>query len=212
MSDILDNLNQGVQKGDVEKVEELVKAAIDQGIDPMDILEKGLRPAMDEMGRKFETLEIYLPDMILAADAMTAGVDILRPHLASEKGAVSESRILLGTVEGDVHDIGKNIVGILLEGAGFQVLDLGRVVPILTFVDKVMELEPDIVGMSTLMTTTMVHMPRVINALEERDLRKKVKVIVGGAPVLPEWADEIGADGYGENATEAVGLVKELII
>ena len=212
MNDILDNLNQGVQKGDVEKVEELVRAAIDQGIDPMDILEKGLRPAMDEMGRKFETLEIYLPDMILAADAMTAGVDILRPHLASEKGAVSESRILLGTVEGDVHDIGKNIVGILLEGAGFQVVDLGRDVPILTFVDKVMELEPDIVGMSTLMTTTMVHMPRVINALEERDLRKKVKVIVGGAPVLPEWADEIGADGYGENATEAVGLVKELII
>jgi len=212
MNDIAENLNQGVQKGDVEKVEELVKTAIDQGIDPMDILEKGLRPAMDEMGRKFETLEIYLPDMILAADAMTAGVDILRPHLASEKGAVSESRILLGTVEGDVHDIGKNIVGILLEGAGFQVVDLGRDVPILTFVDKVMELEPDIVGMSTLMTTTMVHMPRVINALEERDLRKKVKVIVGGAPVLPEWADEIGADGYGENATEAVGLVKELII
>ncbi len=212
MSDILYNLNHGVQRGDIEKAKELVKMAIDQGIPPINILENGLRSAMEEIGRKFETLEIYLPDVLMAADAMTEGVDILRPYLASEKGAVSESLILLGTVEGDIHDIGKNIVGILLEGAGFQVVDLGRDVPILTFVDKVMELEPDIVGMSTLMTTTMVHMPRVINALKERDLRKKVKVIVGGAPVLPEWADEIGADGYGENATEAVGLVKELII
>ena len=211
MTDILYNLNHGVQRGDIEKAKELVKMAIDQGIPPINILENGLRSAMEEVGRKFETLEIYLPDVLMAADAMTEGVDILRPYLASEKDAVSESLILLGTVEGDIHDIGKNIVGIMLEGAGFRVVDLGRDVPVLTFIDKVIELEPDVVGMSALMTTTMVHMPRIINALEERDFRTKVKVIIGGAPVLPEWAEEIGADGYGENATKAVGLVKELL-
>lgn len=212
MDDLLHNLSNEVQRGDAEKVKELVKIAIDQGMAAMKILENGLRPAIEEVGLKFETLEIFLPDVMMAADAMAEGVDILRPQLASEKGALlGESLILLGTVEGDVHDIGKNIVGILLEGAGFKVVDLGREVPVLTFVDKVMELEPEIVGMSALMTTTMVHIPRVIRALEERGIREKVKVIVGGAPVLPEWADQIGADGYGENAREAVGLVKELI-
>ncbi len=211
MDDFFHNLNNEVQRGDAEKVKELVKIAIDQGMAPLKILENGLRPAIEEVGQKFETLEIYLPDVMMAADAMAEGVDILRPHLASEESALGESLILLGTVEGDVHDIGKNIVGILLEGAGFKVVDLGRDVPVLTFVDKVMELEPEIVGMSALMTTTMVHMPRVISALEERGIREKVKVIVGGAPVLPEWADQIGADGYGENAREAVALVKELI-
>ena len=211
MSDILHNLSIEVQRGDIEKVRELVTIAIDRGIAPMKILEDGLRPGMEEIGRKFETLEVYLPDMILAGDAMAGGVDLLRPHLGSGEDKAGEGLILLGTIEGDVHEIGKNIVGIMLEAAGFKIVDLGHDVPVLTFAEKVMELEPDIVGISSLMTTTMVHMPRVINALEERDLRKNVKVIVGGAPVLPEWAKEIGADGYGENATEAVGLVKELM-
>ena len=211
MSDILHNLSIEVQKGDTEKVRELVTIAIDQGIAPMKILEDGLRPGMEEIGRKFETLEVYLPDMILAGDAMTGGVDLLRPHLSSGEDKADKGLILLGTIEGDVHEIGKNIVGIMLEAAGFKIVDLGHDVPVLTFAEKVMELEPDIVGISALMTTTMVHMPRVINALEERGLRKNVKVVVGGAPVLPEWAKEIGADGYGENATEAVGLVKELM-
>ena len=211
MSDILNKLSIEVQKGDTEKVRELVTIAIDQGIAPVKILEDGLRPGMEEIGRKFEILEVYLPDMILAGDAMTAGVDLLRPHLGSGEDKAGKGLILLGTIEGDVHEIGKNIVGIMLEAAGFKIVDLGHDVPVLTFAEKVMELEPDIVGISALMTTTMVHMPRVINALEERDLRKNVKVIVGGAPVLPEWAKEIGADGYGENATEAVDLVKELM-
>jgi len=211
VSDILHNLSNEVQKGDSEKVKELVTIALDQGIAPVKILEDGLRPGMEEIGRKFEILEVYLPDMILAGDAMNAGVDGLRPHLGSGKDKTSEGLILLGTIEGDVHEIGKNIVGIMLEAAGFKIVDLGHDVPVLTFAEKVMELEPDIVGISALMTTTMVHMPRVIQALEERDLRKNVKVIVGGAPVLPEWAKEIGADGYGENATKAVDLVKELI-
>lgn len=138
-------------------------------------------------------------------------MDILQPHLAAGKGEAKKGLILLGTVEGDVHDIGKNIVGIMFGGLGFEVVDLGYDVTVLTFVEKVMELEPGIVGMSALMTSTMVHMPRVITGLKERDLREKVKVIVGGAPVLPEWAEEIGADGYGENAAEAISLVKGLV-
>jgi len=210
MHDILQDLNTKVQKGDMESAKALVKAAIDQGIAPMDILENGLRRAMEEIGKKFEILEVYLPDLIIAADAMIAGVDVLRPHLSAEKSAEKDSVVLLGTVEGDVHDIGKNIIGIMLEGSGFKVVDLGSDVPVLTFIDKIIELQPDIVGMSALMTTTMFHMPRVIKALEERGIRDSVKVIVGGAPVLPDWAAEIGADGYGENALDAVHLVKEL--
>lgn len=211
MSDIIHDVHKVVQKGDIEKVRELVKRAVDQGVDPMEVLENGLRPAMEEIGRKFECLEIFLPEMMKAADAMAAGVEVLQPHLASREGEVKKGVVLLGTVEGDVHDIGKNIVGIMLEGAGFDVVDLGYDVPVLTFAEKAIELKPDVVGMSALMTSTMVHMPRVITALKERDLRDKVKVVVGGAPVLPEWAEEIGADGYGENAAEAVNLVKELV-
>lgn len=211
MNAITQDLNREVQKGEIEKVEELVKQALDQGVPPMDILEDGLRPAMEEVGKKFESLEIFLPEMMKAADAMAAGVEILQPRLASGKHEVKKGLILLGTVEGDVHDIGKNIVAIMLRGAGFEVVDLGYDVSVLTFAEKAIEVRPDIVGMSTLMTSTMVHMPRVITALEERNLRDKVKVIVGGAPVLPDWAREIGADGYGENAVEAVNLAKELV-
>ncbi len=211
MSDIILDLYHETQNGDANRVKELVKKAIDQGIAPVEVLEKGLRPSMEEVGQKFERLEIFLPGMMKAADAMKAGIEILQPYLGSDDGDVQKGLILLGTVEGDVHEIGKNIVRIMLEGVGFKVVDLGYDVPVLSFADKVKEHEPDIIGMSALMTTTMVHMPRVINALQERDLRKKVKVIVGGAPVLPDWAEEIGADGYGENAGEAVNLVKRLI-
>lgn len=211
MADVIHDLNTEVQKGEIEKVKELVKRAVAQGVAPTEVLKNGLRPAMEEIGRKFECLEIFLPEMMKAADAMAAGVEILQPYLASGKDEIRKGLIVLGTVEGDVHDIGKNIVGIMLEGAGFEVVDLGYDVPVLTFVERVVDLKPDIVGMSALMTSTMVHMPRVITALEERDLRDKVKVVVGGAPVLPEWAKEIGADGYGENAVEAVNLAKELV-
>jgi len=210
MSGVYQELGKGVQAGEVDKVKELMKKAIDQGLAPMEILEKGLRSAMEEVGRKFESLEIFLPEMLQAADAMTAGVDVLRPHLASGGGEEKKGRIVLGTVQGDVHKIGKDIVRIMLEGAGFEVFDLGHDVPDSTFVEKVKELQPDILGMSALMTTTMQNIPRVMQALEASGLRKKVKVIVGGAPVLPEWVEEIGADGYGENAVEAVNVSKRL--
>ena len=211
MNDTIINLKNEVLRGESVKVKKLVRKAIDQGMAPLEMLEKGLRPAMEEVGKKFANLEIFLPDMIKAADAMTAGIEILRPYLDSGNNDINKGLILLGTVEGDVHEIGKNIVRIMLEGVGFKVIDLGYNVPVLTFVDKVIEHKPDIVAMSALMTTTMVHMPRVIKALQERDLRKNVKVIVGGAPVLPDWAENIGADGYGENAAEAVNLAKRLV-
>jgi len=211
VNDIILNLKKEVLRGEAVKIKELVRKAIDQGLAPLEMLEKALRPAMEEVGKKFENLEIFLPDMMKAADAMTAGIEILRPYLGSGNVDIKKGLILLGTVEGDVHEIGKNIVRVMLEGVGFKVIDLGYDVPVLTFVEKVKELDPDIVAMSALMTTTMVHMPRVIKALQERDLKKKVKVIVGGAPVLPDWAEKIGADGYGENAGEAVNLVRRLV-
>ncbi|KKN41248.1 hypothetical protein LCGC14_0725290, partial [marine sediment metagenome] len=203
MNDIILNLKKEILRGEATKIKELVKKAIDQGLAPLEILEKALRPAMEEVGKKFEDLEIFLPDMMKAAEAMTAGTETLRPYLGPGNADIKKGLILLGTVEGDVHEIGKNIVRVMLEGVGFKVIDLGYNVPVLTFVEKVKELNPDILGMSALMTTTMVHMPRVIKELQDRDLKKKVKIIVGGAPVLPDWAEKIGADGYGENAGEA---------
>jgi len=211
MSDVFQELGREVQAGEVDKVKALIEKAIDQGLAPMEILERGLRPAMEEVGRKFESLEIFLPEMLQAADAMTAGVEIVRPHLGSAGGEETKGRIVLGTVQGDVHKIGKDIVRIMLEGAGFEVFDLGHDVSDSTFVEKVRELQPEILGMSALMTTTMQNIPRVMHSLEAAGLREKVKVIVGGAPVLPEWVEEIGADGYGENAVAAVNVSKQLI-
>lgn len=211
MAGVFAAVNEAVQAGDEEKVKGLVREALEEGVPALELLEKGLRAAMEEVGRKFESLEIFLPEMMSAADAMKAGVEVLRPHLASGAESRQGGVILLGTVEGDVHDIGKNIVKIMLEGAGFRIADLGFNVPTLSFVDRVKETQPAVVGMSALMTSTMVHMPRVIQFLVDRGLRDKVKVVLGGAPVLPEWAEEIGADGYGENAAAAVELAKEMM-
>ncbi len=211
MNEILTELNKEVQIGDADKVKQLIQKALDQGVSAMDILEKGLRSAMEEVGKKFETLEIFLPEMMSAADTMKAGVEILQPHLESGSEGGKLGSILLGTVEGDIHDIGKNIVKIMLEGVGFEIMDLGFSVPTLSFVERVKETGPNMLAMSALMTSTMVHMPRVIQFLKDRGLRDKVKVIVGGAPVLPDWAKEIGADGYGDNAAEAIKIAKEMI-
>jgi 5-methyltetrahydrofolate--homocysteine methyltransferase len=211
VEEILTQLNKEVQAGEAENVKQLIQKALDNGISAMDVLEKGLRSAMEEVGRKFESLEIFLPEMMSAADAMKGGVELLQPHLASESEQGERGSILLGTVEGDIHDIGKNIVKIMLEGVGFKVTDLGFNVPTLSFVERVKETKPDVIGMSALMTSTMVHMPRVLQFLKDRGLREGVKVIVGGAPVLPDWAEKIGADGYGDNAAEAIKVAKEMI-
>ena len=211
MGDDFKQMKEQVQAGESEKLKELIKKALASKVAPMEIIEKALRPAMEEVGQKFETLEIFLPEMIMAADAMSAGVEILRPLLAAAGGEKKVGRVVLGTVSGDVHRIGKDIVRIMLEGAGFDVTDAGHDVPDDTFLAKVKELKPDILGLSALMTTTMQNIPRVIEALKAEGLRSKVKVIVGGAPVLPDWAKQIGSDGYGENAVQAVSVSKKLV-
>ena len=209
--DLFKEMAKAVIDGDEERTVTLAKEALEEGVDPTEAIEKGLAEGMKEVGRRFEKLEIYLPEMIISADAMTAGVEIFRQHLLARGGETPKKTVLLGTIQGDVHDIGKNIVKIMLESNGFKVYDLGRDVPVFDFIEKVKELSPDIIGVSALMTTTMVYMPKLIEALKEEKLREKVKVMVGGAPVLPEWAKKIGADGYGESAMEAVRVAKRLV-
>ena len=209
--DLFKEMAKAVIDGDEERTVTLAKEALEEGVDPTEAIEKGLAEGMKEVGRRFEKLEVYLPEMIISADAMTAGVEIFRQHLLARGGETPKKTVLLGTIQGDVHDIGKNIVKIMLESNGFKVYDLGRDVPVFDFIEKVKELSPDIIGVSALMTTTMVYMPKLIEALKEEKLREKVKVMVGGAPVLPEWAKKIGADGYGESAMEAVRVAKRLL-
>jgi len=208
--DLLEEMAKAVIEGDEEEAVSLAKKALSMGMNPTEAIEKGFGEGMREVGRLFEKLEIFLPQVILSADAMTAGVEIFRNEMAARGGEAPRKTVLLGTIQGDVHDIGKNIIRIMLEANGFKVYDLGRDVPVSQFVDKVRELSPDIVGVSALMTTTMVHMPKLIEALKEAGLRGKAKVMVGGAPVLPEWAKEIGADGYGGSAMEAVEVARRL--
>lgn len=209
--DLFKEMAKAVIEGEEERTVSLAKEALAKGVDPTEAIEKGFAEGMKEIGRLFETLEIYLPQVIISADAMTAGVEIFRHHLLAKGGETPKKTVLLGTIQGDVHDIGKNIVKIMLESNGFKVYDLGRDVPVLDFIEKVKELSPDIVGVSALMTTTMFHMPKLIEALQEKGLRGKVKVMLGGAPVLPEWAKKVGADGYGESAMEAVRVAKRLV-
>ena len=165
---------------------------------------------MDVVGREYEEGERYIPEMLISAEAMKAAMEVLRPKLV-ETGAKPRGKVVIGTVEGDLHDIGKNLVAMMLEGAGFEVIDLGVEVTAKQFVHAVGEHKPDILGMSALITTTMVHMPEVIEALKQTGLRNKVKVMVGGAPITQEYADEIGADGYAPDAASAVELAKRLV-
>lgn len=207
---LLEEMARVVIEGDEERAVLLAKRALEEGIDPAFAIENGFAKGMNEVGRLFENLEIFLPQVILSAEAMARGIEVFQAHLQS-KGTMSPGkRVVLGTIQGDVHDIGKNIVRIMLECNGFVVYDLGRDVAVSHFVEKVRELQPHIVGVSALMTTTMVHMPRLIESLKEEGLRERVKVMVGGAPVLPDWASLIGADGCGKSAMEAVALARRL--
>ncbi|HDM78069.1 MAG TPA: cobalamin-binding protein [Deltaproteobacteria bacterium] len=197
-----------VQEGKHEEVAKLVKQALEEGVPASEILEQGLIAGMNVVGEKFKKLEIFVPQVLLSARAMKAGMEVLRPVLAQKK-VKATGKVVLGTVRGDQHDIGKNLVGMMLEGAGFEVFDLGVNVPESKFVEAAKEKNADIVGMSALLTTTMPYMKTTIEALRANGL--KVKVLVGGAPVTQKFADEIGADAYGANAAEAVDKAKELL-
>lgn len=201
---------QAVLDGDAEAAQTGVKAALEAGVSPAEILNRACIPAMTEVGRLFEEGEKFVPEMLISARAMKAAVALLKPYLA-QADVRSVGKAVLGTVAGDLHDIGKNLVAMMLEGTGFEVIDLGTDVSPQRFVEAVREHTPDILGMSALLTTTMPAMKNTIEALAEAGLRERVKVLVGGAPVTQEFADRIGADGYAPDASSAARRAKELI-
>jgi 5-methyltetrahydrofolate--homocysteine methyltransferase len=206
----LEAIYQAVLEGDMDEAPVQVKAALEAGVPAGDILHKGCIAAMGEVGRLFEEGEMFVPEMLIAARAMQASMGVLKPHLA-EGEIVSAGKVVIGTVAGDLHDIGKNLVGMMMEGAGFEIVDLGTDVASQAFVDAVREHEPDVVGMSALLTTTMPAMKATIEALTEAGLRDRVKVLIGGAPITQTFADQIGADGFAPDASSATRKAKALL-
>jgi corrinoid protein of di/trimethylamine methyltransferase len=210
--EILNRLRDAVVGCDVEGAVKAAEEALKVGVDPAEAIEEGLAKGVRMVGDRFGAGKAFLTELMIAAEAMKQAMAILEPAIS--KGAKARKtlgKVLIGTVEGDIHDIGKSIVGTMLTVAGFEVVDLGVDVPVDKFIEKTREVEPNIIGMSALMTTTMSKMADVIKALEKEGLRKKIKVIVGGAPTSMEWAEEIGADGHGGDAMEAVEVAKRLI-
>lgn len=207
---MLNTIYQGVIKGDGAGVTEGVQQALEAGHNPGDILNQAMIAAMAEVGRRFEAQEYFLPEMLIAARAMQEGLAVLKPHLV-EAAIEPVGRIVLGTVKGDLHDLGKNLVGMMLEGAGFEVIDLGVDVAPEQFVAAIREHQPRLVGMSALLTTTMPGMRATIDALSEAGLRDQVLVMVGGAPLTQQFADEIGADLYAPDASVAANCARALL-
>lgn len=208
--DILEQIAAELERGDDEAVGSLTRSALDRSLEAVRILDDGLLAGMQVVGERFRAHEIFLPDVLMAAKAMNAGLALLEPHLGAAD-VPSRGKVVIGTVKGDLHDIGKNLVGIMLSGAGYEVIDLGKDVSPEKFVDTASESGADVIGMSALLTTTMPGMKRVITLLRERGLDTSIRTLVGGAPVTEEYAREIGADGYGFDAANAVERVKALL-
>jgi corrinoid protein of di/trimethylamine methyltransferase len=210
--ELLSKLKEAAVNGDSDQVVKLSKRVIEIGIDPLEAVEKALIAGVLELGDKWINGEVFIVDMIAAAEAMKAGLSILKNEIVKRGGSIKyRGRIVIGTVEGDIHDIGKSIVASLLEAAGFEVIDLGVDVSAQKFIEAIKQYNPNIVGMSALMTTTMLKQREIIEAIKQANLRGKVKIIVGGAPTTKEWAEEIGADGWAPDAASAVELVKKLL-
>ena len=208
MSEILTEISDAIIAGNIGVMADLTEDALDDGFSPQQILDDGLMPGMDYVGVEFKAGRMFVPEVLRSARAMQGSMEIIRPMLV-ESGASMTGTIVLGTVKGDLHDIGKNLVGMMCEGAGFEVYDIGKDIGPDGFVEAVKEYEPNILGMSALLTTTMRSMQTTIDALEEAGVRDQVKIIIGGAPVTKEFADAIGADGYASNAAAAVELAKK---
>jgi 5-methyltetrahydrofolate--homocysteine methyltransferase len=206
---ILTEIAAHIERGDSAKVKDLTRLALSQRYRPERILDDGLIAGMAAVGEKFKNNEVFIPEVLIASRAMNAGLEILRPLFSPERDHFRR-RIVLATVKGDLHDIGKKIVGMMLEGAGYQVVDLGIDVPKRTIVRAVDKDHPGVLGLSALLTTTMSYMREVIESLERAGLRRRVRVVIGGAPVTQSYADEIGADGYAPDAASALGLIKRL--
>ncbi|HAF61028.1 MAG TPA: cobalamin-binding protein [Anaerolineaceae bacterium] len=205
MDEKIEKINQSILDGNLEECQQTVQQALEAGVSADDILKKGLIPAMTEVGRLFEEGEYFVPEMLVAARAMQSGLDLLKTQLIAEE-VKPVGKVVIGTVKGDLHDIGKNLVAIMMEGAGFEIVDLGTNVSAEQFVETVKEKKADIVAMSALLTTTMTNMSCVIQAIQEAGLRDSVKILVGGAPLTQEFARQIGADGYAPDANQAARL------
>lgn len=210
--DLFQAMAQSIIEGEAEEAERLARKAIEQNIEPVEAINKGYVVGLDEVGEQFGCGDMFLPDLVQAAEAMKAAVAVLEPEMA-RRGSSRQilGKVVIGTVEGDIHDIGKTLVATMLSASGFEVYDLGVNVAVQKFVDKAREVGADIVGLSALLTTTMVKQRKIIQDLAEAGLRPKVKVMVGGAPVTRSWADEIGADGFSEDAMGAVAVARQLV-
>ena len=210
MASILERIATKLYEGEDEEVADLVQRSLDEGLSPAEILQDGLIAGMDQVGRDFKAGDLYVPEVLIAARAMHAGMNILRPLLAQGQVPVA-GKYLIGTVKGDLHDIGKNLVRMMLEGAGFEMVDLGTDASPEVFVEAVRKHGKCIVGMSALLTTTMVQMKTTIDALQEAGLRDTVKIMIGGAPVTAAYAQQIGADAYAPDAASAVDIARDLV-
>jgi 5-methyltetrahydrofolate--homocysteine methyltransferase len=202
-------LQEAILNGDAKTSMAVTREALAEGVDPGDLVTQHMIPAMDEVGRRFECQEYFVPELLLSARAMKSALELVRPLLA-EKGREPAGRVLIGTVKGDLHDIGKNLVASMLEGAGFDVIDLGVDVPPQKFVSEIQAKKANLVALSALLTTTMPNMKTTIDELVRAGVRDSVKVIIGGAPVTQQYAEQIGADGYSDNANGAVSIARKL--
>jgi len=210
--ELFKEMAQSITEGEAEKAAELAQKAVTMGIDPLDAINKGFVAGVNFVGDQFSCGNMFLPELVMAGEAMKAAVAVLEPEL-QKRGTERKmlGKVVLCTVEGDIHEIGKTLVGTMLAATGFQVFDMGVDVPVMKVVEKAREVGADIVAMSALLTTTMVHQKDVIEALEDMGMRAKVKVMVGGAPVTQEWVKQIGADGYSEDAIGAARVAKQLL-
>ena len=206
----MEDVYNAVIAGDIDSIEKFVRRALSDGKTPKEILEQSLIPSMDYIGSEMENGSIFVPEVLLSARVMQAALNVLKP-LLEESGIKMRGRIILGTVKGDIHDIGRKLVGLMLEGAGFEVYDLGNTVSPQTFVEAIEEIRPDIVGFSALLTTTMAMMRTTIEEIEKSGLKSNIKIMVGGAPVTEDFSKMIGADGYGRDAVAAVNLAKKFL-
>jgi corrinoid protein of di/trimethylamine methyltransferase len=212
MGEILKQLQDVVIIGEPDQARELARQALAAGVVPLEAIEGALNPGMQIVGERFESGDYFIPDLVMSAEAMKAAMEVFEPELmARQEHRQVLGRVVIGTVEGDIHEIGKSLVATMLGAAGFQVHDLGVDVPASEFVKQVQETNANVVGLSALLTTTMRNQEAVIEALKEAGLRDRVKVVIGGAPSSPDWAETIGADAYAENANEAVAVVKRLL-
>jgi len=208
--ELLDQLYGSVLSGDVDQAVAVTQKGLRSDIEPTTLLFDAMIPALEEVGRRFETGEVFLPEMLIAANAMQGAMTILRPLIVAA-GVETIGRFVMGTVAGDIHDVGKNLCNVMLEGAGFEVIDLGINVPGQRFVDAIREVEPDVVGMSAFLTTTALEFARNIELIQEAGLRDRVKILIGGAPVDQALVDSVGADGFAPDASSAVRMTKTVM-